>query len=418
MPSFFRPEALAHQRQGWLGSIQLIRPVSFTVLTVFVIVVAVLSALYLTLGQYTRKARVSGYLVPDRGVIRLVAPQNAIVLERHVREGQAVKTGDALFVLSTERTSPAGDTQAAVRSSLAVREKSLQDASRQHSQLDHTRTAALQRQIADTQRELKEMSAEMGIQRERLTLARQAQARLESLRGENFISSAQVQAKAEEVLGVRAQLQSLARQQIAKQREIAALQAQLQELPLQTQALQGEIERHIAELAQSSAENEALARTVIRAPQDGVVTAVLAERGQPVTPSSALASLVPSDALMQAHLFAPSSAVGFVRADQAVLLRYQAYPHQKFGHQAGHVLEVSRTPLQPAELASLALPSRGDASEPLYRITVALDQQSVQAYGQPQPLASGMQLDADVLLDRRRLIEWLFEPVLSVAGRV
>jgi membrane fusion protein len=29
-----------------------------------------------------------------------------------------------------------------------------------------------------------------------------------------------------------------------------------------------------------------------------------------------------------------------------------------------------------------------------------------------------MQLDADVLLDRRSLIEWIFEPLLGVAGRV
>ncbi len=54
----------------------------------------------------------------------------------------------------------------------------------------------------------------------------------------------------------------------------------------------------------------------------------------------------------------------------------------------------------------------------MYRITVALERQQVQAYGQPQALAPGMQLDADVLLDRRRLIEWIFEPVLGVAGRV
>jgi len=145
------------------------------------------------------------------------------------------------------------------------------------------------------------------------------------------------------------------------------------------------------------------------------MAAVLAERGQPATPDTALASLVPSDARLQAHLFAPSSAVGFLHSDQTVLLRYQAYPYQKFGHQAGHVLQVSRTPLQTAELASLALPA---GSEPLYRITVALDQQAVQAYGQAQALAPGMQLDADVMLDRRRLIEWIFEPVLSIAGRV
>ena len=58
------------------------------------------------------------------------------------------------------------------------------------------------------------------------------------------------------------------------------------------------------------------------------------------------------------------------------------------------------------------------SAEPLYRITVRLDRQDVAAYGATQALAPGMQLDADVVLDRRRLIEWIFEPVLGIAGRV
>jgi membrane fusion protein len=133
----------------------------------------------------------------------------------------------------------------------------------------------------------------------------------------------------------------------------------------------------------------------------------------------ALASLLPADAKLQAHLFAPSSAVGFVRADQTVQLRYQAFPYQKFGHQSGAVAQVSRSPLQAAELAGLPLAAAIMASgEPLYRITVTLNQQSVAAYGKAQTLSPGMQLEADVQLDRRRLIEWLFEPVLGIAGRV
>ncbi|MBT9523674.1 MAG: HlyD family efflux transporter periplasmic adaptor subunit [Rhizobacter sp.] len=415
MPSLFRPEVVEGRRQGWLGSIQLIRPVSFTVLTVFVVTTTVAVVSYLSLGEYTRKARVSGYLVPDSGVIRLVTPQPATVVERHVTEGQAVRQGDVLFVLSLERATLQGGTQAAVQQSLAARERSLQASSKQQALLQQTQSAALQRQIGDMKRELAQIGTEADLQRERLGLAQQAQARLESLRNENFVSSAQVQTKAEEVLGLRAQLQGLERLGATKQREIGSLEAQLRELPLRSQAQLGEIDRDIAELVQKSAESEALTRIVIRAPQDGVVTSVLAERGQTATPATALASLVPADARLQAHLFAPSSAVGFVRSEQAVLLRYQAYPYQKFGHQAGHVMQVSRTPLQAAELASLALPA---SNEPLYRITVALDQQAVQAYGQAQPLAPGMQLDADVMLDRRRLIEWIFEPVLSIAGRV
>lgn len=415
MPSLFRPEVIEGRRQDWLGSIQLIRPVSFAVLTTLVAATFIATAVYLGVGEYTRKAHVSGYLVPDRGVIRLVTPQAGTVVERQVAEGQAVRQGDVLFVLSLERATLSGDTQAAVQQSLVSRERSLQASSKQQTQLKQAQAAALQRQIGDMQRERVQIGAEADLQRERLALAQQAQARLESLRKENFVSAAQVQAKAEEVLGLRAQLQGLERQSAAQQREIGNLESQLHELPLRTQAQLGEIDRDLASLAQESAENEAQTRIVIRAPQDGVVTAVLAERGQMASPTTALASLLPSDTRLQAHLFAPSSAIGFVRSDQAVWLRYQAYPYQKFGHQAGHVMQVSRTPLQAAELASLALPA---GNEPLYRITVALDQQAVQAYGQAQPLAPGMQLDADVLLDKRRLIEWIFEPVLSIAGRV
>ena len=419
MGSLFRPEALEHREREWLGSIQLIRPVSLTVLTVLTLLVVAGVAVYLTLGEYTRKARVSGYLVPDRGVIRLVTPQAATVVESHVVEGGAVQRGDVLFVLAVGQATLSGDTQAAVQSSIESRTRSLQGAARQRSQLEQTQLAAIDRQIDEMEREIESMKLESDLQRQRLVLAEQAQNQYESLRNDNFVSSAQVRTKAEEVLNVKAQLQGLVRQRATRLREIAALQSQRRELPLQAQSALGAIDRDLAALAQQAAETEARQRIVVRAPQAGVVSGVLAAPGQTVTPAVALASLLPADATLQAQLFAPSSAVGFVRANQQVQLRYQAFPYQKFGHQSGEVVQISRSPLQASELAGLALPVSLSASgEPLYRITVSLDRQSVAAYGQPQALAPGMQLEADVLLDRRRLIEWLFEPVLGIADRV
>ena len=415
----FRPEALSHRQRDWLGSIQLIRPVSLAVLTGLVVAIAVAVASYLVLGEYTRKAHVSGYLVPDRGVIRLVTPQPAVVVESHASEGATVRQGDVLFVLSVGQATLSGDTQAAVQNSLASRERSLQSAARQRHELQQSQFANIDSQIADLQRELVAMAGEVDLQNQRLALAQEALAQYESLRNQNFMSSAQVRTKAEEVLGVKAQLQGLDRQRASRLREIAALRAQRSELPLKTQTAQGEIDRDLAALAQQSAENEARQRIVIRAPQDGVVTSVLAAPGQNVTPAASLASLLPADAKLQAHLFAPSSAIGFVHANQTVQMRYQAFPYQKFGHQTGAVVQVSRAPLQAAELAGLPLStSMSTSGEPLYRITVMLNDQNVSAYGQAQALSPGMQLEADVLLDRRRLIEWLFEPVLGIAGRV
>jgi membrane fusion protein len=380
--------------------------------------VAVLVGAFLWTGEYARKARVTGFLAPDRGVIRLLAPQAATVVEAHAREGQQVRQGDVLFVLAVGQSSTAGDTQAAVASSLAARQQSLKGSSAEQAQLEAARLAALDRRIEAMQRELGPIAEEEALQRKREQLAEEALAQFKAFRADNYVSDAQVRTKSEELFGVKAQLIALERQRATHLREIAALQAERRELPLRARAAQGEIERDLAVVAQQSAENAARQRIVVRAPQDGTVSAVVAEAGQGVAASGAMASLIPADTRLQAQLFAPSSAIGFLRPDQAVMLRYQAFPYQKFGHQSGHVVQVSKAPLQPSELAGMPLAGVATSAEPLYRITVRLDRQDVPAYGAPQALAPGMQLDADVVLDRRRLIEWIFEPVLGIAGRV
>ncbi len=416
MVSIFRREALASQQTSWIGEIQLIRPPSLAFLTAGVALSVLAVGIFLALGEYTRKVHVSGVLVPDRGVIRLVPPQDAVVLERHVAEGANVRAGDVLFVLSLDRSAAGGDTQALVQRTLAERSQSLSDAATQQQALLGSQLAVLDRRRADLLRDRGALEAEASLLSQRLSLAQQAQARLESLRGDNFVSAAQVQAKAEELLGLQAQRQTLERQRNAHEREIAAVEAERRELPLRAGARIGELDRERGELAQKRAESEGQRSVLIRAPQDGVVSAVLALPGQTVTSASALASLVPAGSTLQAHLYAPSSAVGFLRAEQPVLLRYQAFAYQKFGHQRGRIEQVSLAPLQPAELAGQ--PWAGAVREPMYRITVALERQEMPAYGALQPLAPGMQLDADVPIERRKLYEWLFEPVLGIAGRV
>jgi membrane fusion protein len=160
LTDLFRPEALEGQRLAWLGSIQLIRAPSLTVLTVLVVAATAAVIGFLMLGEYTRKARVNGYLVPDRGVIRLLAPRASTVIESHVGEGKAVEQGDVLFVLSVEQPTLEGASQQAVKSSLAARERSLMLASRQQQQLEQSRLAALDQQIEQMRSEQRQMAAE------------------------------------------------------------------------------------------------------------------------------------------------------------------------------------------------------------------------------------------------------------------
>jgi membrane fusion protein len=409
----FRPEAVDTQRQAGLGGVQLVRPPSMAWITAGVIASAIALGVFLTLAEYTRKTTSNGVIVPDRGLIRLVPTVAGTVVERHAAEGQAVKAGDVLFVVSLERALLAADAQDQVRRSLDDRRRSLAETARARQALTEAQRATLDRRLAALEAELAQIDIETGLQKQRLVMAEESLARLKALQAEQFISAAQTQTKSEEVLGLRSAAQGLARQRAALLRERAELDGERSALPLAASATAGGLERDLAQVNRDAAEQDAVQRLVVRAPQSGTVSTVLAEPGQSVSPASALATVVPEGAVLQAHLYAPSSAIGFVQTGQAVRLRFEAFPYQKFGQQAARVVQVSRTPLAPSELAALALPALGNGNEPMFRITVALEGPPV-----AQPLAAGMRLQADVLLERRRLIEWLFEPLLGLRSRL
>jgi membrane fusion protein len=53
----------------------------------------------------------------------------------------------------------------------------------------------------------------------------------------------------------------------------------------------------------------------------------------------------------------------------------------------------------------------------VFRVRVALSREDIQAYGEAIPLQPGMLVAGDVVVDRRSLIQWLFDPLFAVAGR-
>ncbi len=103
------------------------------------------------------------------------------------------------------------------------------------------------------------------------------------------------------MLGLQAQAQGFGRESAALARDRAALEGELHGLPAQTRSRLGEIDRELAAVAREAAEQDTARQIVVRAPQDGTVGAVLADVGQSVSPASALATLVPAGATLQAH---------------------------------------------------------------------------------------------------------------------
>lgn len=414
----FRAEAVAEQQDRWLGTVLVVPKLSHTLQTIVVTLLVAGILGLLAFGQYTRKARLSGFLVPEAGLIEIVAAQGGILTALPVREGQDVAAGTLLAVLSGERRSEAlGATQEEVVRSLRERRDSLVAERERHQALVQVHAEAKATRLAALRREALDVEAEAELIRAQQALAETMATRLRDLRARGLTTEAALYDAEKDLLDEGLALQQLARQRNALARDIREIEASLREAPLLADQKRAEIARAVAAVDQDIAEAEAQREVVVSAPQAGTVTALRASVGGTVPPGSALMTLVPAGARLQAELYGPSSAIGFVRAGQRVLLRYQAYPHQKFGAYEGTVASVSRAPLAPVESPDRPADGARVVSDALYRVTVTLASQTARAYGEIAPLQPGMQLQADVLIETRRLYEWILDPLYSLTGR-
>jgi membrane fusion protein len=424
----FRQQAVEYLSNKQYGTVLLARPVSHLFLTWLFLAITLAIVAFFIFFSTTRKAQSQGVLLPTSGVIRVMPGQAGIIAVVRVKEGQAVKTGEVLFVLSGERSSAnAGAPQQVVSNLLKSRRDSYDAELMQSSLQARQRTAAAQRRAKDlaaAQRRAKDLAADIArmddqivLQQRRIALAEQSYKRYSDLNATNYISSAQLQDKQAELLDQHQRLAELQRIQSASQRDLASAEADVRDLQVQAQRDIEGLQRNVSAIEQDLTENEARREILVRAAQDGMVTAITTEVGQTVAVNSVLASVLPNGAELEAEIYAPSRSVGFIKPGMTVLLRYQAYPYQKFGQYPAQVREVASTSLRPEELAVPGAVS-GTNGEPLYRIRLKLQRQSVQAYGATLPLKSGMLVDASVLLEQRRLYEWVLEPLFSISGRI
>jgi len=357
--------------------------------------------------------------VPDTGVVKIYVPQAGVVVEEHVFEGQHVDRNDVLFVVSSERQTAAGAAQAAISEQAVTQRNSLREELAKNERLLALERTALENKIVDLQEEMSQLTRLIESQRSRVELARHSLERYEQLKAGGFVTHEQLLQKQADVLEQGSRLESLERDHISTRRNLGEARSQLAALPLKYENQTAELRRDIAATEQSLMESEVRRRFLVVTTEAGIISAITAHRGQWVDGTTALASIVPDGAKLEAELYAPSRAIGFVKPGDAVYLRYQAFPYQKFGQQRGTIADVAKTPLTSAELTRTNVFETGTASggEPLYRISVELASQSIKIHLTRQTLRTGMLLDADIVQERRRLYEWALEPLYSLSKR-
>ena len=422
--TLFRPAAIAARLEPRLGKVILMRPLSFTVVTAFTLVLAFSIVLFLCLGTYTKRTTVSGVVVPEKGLIKVLSPQVGAVLECRVKENQHVAAGDVLFVVSSERLTaadghgaPGINVESNVIDKISERRESLKTQREEQVALDAALRERAERQIKGFKDELVAQDADIALQTSRLASMQLLFERIAGLHEKHFVSDFDYEQKHAEILDQQSRLKTMQRDRMATQRQIESSTSDLHESAARGRQELARISGQRSELEQSSITASAQSRILVVAPEDGVVTGILVSPGQS-TSSTPLLTLLPDHSSLLVELYAPSRSVGFIEIGQPVNIRYESFPYQKFGQYGGHVTGISRAPIAPQELAS-AYPVGAEvraAQENMYRIRVLLESESVTAYGRSTQLTPGMLLSADIRQDTRTLLEWILEPLFGLHG--
>ena len=405
----FRKQVLERRASRLFGEIALASPVSTWLVTSLIGVTVAGIVLILLVGGYTRKEIVLGWLKPDKGLMRVVSPQFGTAKAIHVVEGQAVNAGDSLVTLDLDTAFPGGDGVFGI--ALTELGTQIVEAGKQiplTTQQFLQEAKELEGQIASTRAELVFLDAQREVLDERINAADELLQSYMQLAEENLASAIDVAERREMVLSLRQSATQVSQQIEIKRGEVIFSQLHLDGLPFRRQVALSELRERLSGLRAKKAQVAGQGTIVLKAPDSGHVAAIPVASGQSMRAQDLAVALLPEGGRLEAELFVPTRAAGFIRQGQIVRLQFDAFPFQRFGIIEGEITSVSRTIFEPSEL-----PVALGLSEPVYRALVSIAIQHVDAYGERFPLQAGMTLSAHVIQEERKLWEVLLEPLLS-----
>ncbi len=414
MTDLFRQEAISHQGQKLDGEVTIATHMSFNVIIVLVVMIILVGLTYLLLGEYHRKEVVSGYLRPTTGLSKVYPVVAGRIDEIFVKEGQLVEKGQLLARIRMDKHLSSGEevSESIIHDLLLQKGLILKNIATQE-KLFVVNKGKSSSQIKNTQAQLLQAKNQKSLLKERLVLSQGNLDDTLSLIEKGYVSEREYQEQQDRHLTMKQNIEDIQAQVLTQIEQLSQLTFQAQQLPLQYEETIGQLKSKLAGLSQQVSQTDAQRSLDVRSNRAGKITNLLLKPGMMTQVNRPLMTILPEGATLEAVLFVPTRAYGFVRTGQKTRIRYQAFPYQRFGIYLGEIVEVSQSVILPNETTLPVI-----FQEPVYQVVVKLDEQGAKAYGTQVPLQSGMLLEADIMVDRRTLFEWLFEPIYSIKGAV
>lgn len=411
----FRTQATQTSHYRLQGEVLVTPRLSYMVTGVILLLWLIAVIVFLSTREYTRRASVSGWLQPPQGIIRQYASNNGRVATVLVKAGEKVTQGQPLVILDYSQSLKSGE--AFENTLLAEYQQQYARISQQLSRqtlLEAQETRRLQSAIAQAKQTLKQLNAMQELIGRRQTLNSDQLTALQQVSQQGGIARHDLDQARDTALALAQERKQVERDYLETQSTLAAQLIALEALPAKQQNERDALLNQGSELQLKITQLQRQQGITIRASSTGEVSRINVHEGQFVATSKPLLTLLPENSELEAKLLVPVREAGFIAKGQTVEFRFDAFPYQKFGVHHGTVVAVSSTLVLPGELD--ATPSR--VNEPAYLVTAHLNDQALTAYGHAVALKSGMTLSANVALSKRTLLEWLFEPLLTLSGRL
>jgi len=164
----------------------------------------------------------------------------------------------------------------------------------------------------------------------------------------------------------------------------------------------------------------------LKAPVSGLVQKLdVTTIGQVVTPAQSLITIVPDGTPLVVEASLTNQDIGYVKVGQVVEIKVDTFPFQKYGSLKGTLVWVSPDAEEKSAESSDADTRSGRGSSDgkqaantgnagyVYKVRIQPEKAGFIVDGKQSPIMPGMTVQADIVTDHRRVIEFFLSPVIK-----
>jgi hemolysin D len=167
---------------------------------------------------------------------------------------------------------------------------------------------------------------------------------------------------------------------------------------------------------------------ILRAPIDGrVQSSVIANVGQVVTSGQEVMRIVPHDSKLEIEAYVENRDIGFVTIGQEAVVKIESFPFTRYGAIRARVTRIAKDAIpapdasaiegDPTHASNAAGFAGGQRTQNLvFSVILEPETSAIVVDGVKQPLSSGMAVTVELKTGARRLLEYLFSPLVEVAS--